>query len=165
MVQKPGFYTGTLVYTISMFAVLACLSMAMYSNADMRKSMGFFTAILTIGTIIILTHIGMRILQAEQAVYGEEDLKKIHNVSLCPDAYKLDETEMTCVPNRRVKLTLGEETIAGYDNVEHKLSATANLETITEGAKLNVEGIKKICDNSDLMSLSYAEFRPLCGKQ
>jgi hypothetical protein len=42
--SEAGFYTGTLVYTlISMFAVLACLSMAMYSN--MLISVGFFSDI------------------------------------------------------------------------------------------------------------------------
>jgi hypothetical protein len=117
MVQKPGFYTGTLVYAISMFAVLACLCVAMFSNSTMRQSMGFFTAILTVGTVVIMTHICMRIIQAEQAVFGEEDLQKVHHVSPCPDAYVLDEESNTCKPNADVPMTIGGETIPGYDDV------------------------------------------------
>jgi hypothetical protein len=55
----------------------------MFSNSTMRQSMGFFTAILTVGTVVIMTHICMRIIQAEQAVFGEEDLHKVHHVSPC----------------------------------------------------------------------------------
>jgi hypothetical protein len=116
MVQKPGFYTGTLVYAISMFAVLACLCVAMFSNSTMRQSMGFFTAILTVGTVVIMTHMYAHHTSGTSC-FREEDLHKVHHVSPCPDAYVLDEESNTCKPNADVPMTIGGETIPGYDDV------------------------------------------------
>jgi hypothetical protein len=48
----------------------------------MRKSMGFFTAIFTIGTIIILTHISAYILQAEQAFMEKKTYENPQRQSL-----------------------------------------------------------------------------------
>lgn len=164
MVQKPGFYTGTLVYAISMFAVLTCLCVAMFSNPAMRQKLGFFTLIITVGTIVIMTHICMRIIQAEQAVFGEADLQKVHHVSPCPDAYVLDEESDTCKPNADILMTIGGETIPGYDGVKFKFNGSSDLPKVDDGEKMNMQGIRNVCD-SDRMDMSYAEFRPLCGDE
>jgi hypothetical protein len=111
----------------------------MFSNSTMRQSMGFFTAILTVGTVVIMTHICMRIIQAEQAVFGEEDLHKVHHVSPCPDAYVLDEESNTCKPNADVPMTIGGETIPGYDDVVYKFNGSADLPKVDDGEKMNME--------------------------
>ena len=147
-----------------MFAVLACLCVAMFSNVEMRKQMGFFTLILTIGTVIIMTSICMRIIEAEQAVYGEEDAQKIHHVGFCPDGYVLDEESDICKPNPDIPLTLGGETNQGYSNeVKYRFNGSAELPKIDDGEKMNLEGIRKVCSDPARMAMSYSEFRPLCG--
>jgi hypothetical protein len=55
----------------------------MFSNSTMRQSMGFFTAILTVGTVVIMTHMYAHHTSGT-AVFGEEDLHKVHHVSPCP---------------------------------------------------------------------------------
>jgi hypothetical protein len=99
-----------------MFAVLACLCVAMFSNSTMRQSMGFFTAILTVGTVVIMTHMYAHHTSGT-GCFREEDLQKVHHVSPCPDAYVLDEESNTCKPNADVPMTIGGETIPGYDDV------------------------------------------------
>lgn len=166
MVNKPGFYTGTLVYTICMLAVVACLCAASFQSADVRKYIGFFTLVVSIGTIAIVTHLFLRIMAAEKAVYGETDPNLVHSVGLCPDAYVLDEKSGVCKPDNETVLTLGTETISDYDDQTestYTFNATADLPKIDENAKLDVKGIETICNNDERMRLPYSEFKPLCG--
>jgi hypothetical protein len=164
--QKPGFYTGTLVLGLALFGVLLVLCVTVYSKPEMRKTLGFFTVVLTIGSICIMTHVLMRITAAEESIYGAKDPYKVYSVGVCPDAYVLNETLGVCDLDKDSLLTLGSETdstfAAGSAATYKATDSGVQLQQTDEEVKLDKKGIQKICD-STRMSLPYAEFRPLCG--
>jgi hypothetical protein len=175
MVQTPGFYTGTLVLSISLLAVLVILCSSVWSNAKMREHLGLFTVVFTVGSLVIMTSVYKRILEAEKMMYADRDADRVYDVAPCPDAYILDQDTGGCKGDKETTLTLGSETldvVTAGQAVVYKPVVSDDLDMATEdgitGAsdvaqKLNAQGIKRICSNRLQNGLSYAELRPFCN--
>jgi hypothetical protein len=163
---KPGFYAGTLIFSVSSIALLASMLVVCRRDSGIRERYGVFVAAFAVGCVAVVGNALASILAHEKAAFGPRPGPHIDAAS-CPDTHvRVDGTD-TCTPDAGATLSLDSDDDARYESVgsvRYRYAPTVVDFEAPLDRSLSKADVEKLCASAPLKSLPYTRFRPYCGE-
>ena len=167
--QKPGTYFASIVFAVVLFVVLLTMITLVIANQALRSSFAVFTAALSVGCVVVLTRLFLRVLAAEKLASSSPDATSTLGITArCPDThlFSTDGDDM-CNPDLTTTLTLGKETDPDvYTNdAKFRISDSAVPARPSNQTYADLQAVCKDPSASAYASRPFANFSPYCASQ
>jgi hypothetical protein len=161
--RKPGSYFACITFTLSLLVILVALVTLVIANPKLRVSMAVFTTAFSLGCVVIITRLFMRVLQAESLAARDLDANSAMTLKSCPDTHVLGQGD-ACKVDSSTTLTIAHTTDASYTKpIAHTcVSKPMSSELKT---RWNVSDLKAECakPSKDYLAHPYSALSPYCG--
>jgi hypothetical protein len=165
--QKPGTYFASIMFALFLFVVLLTMITLVIANAALRASLAIFTVALSVGCLIILTRLFLRVLAAEKLASSNPDAASTLGITArCPDTHRFpsDGSDM-CEPDETTTLTIGSES----DPVQYTKPVAFKIKDVKVPARPSNQtyaDLQSVCKDqlaSTYAVRPFADFSPYCA--
>jgi FlaA1/EpsC-like NDP-sugar epimerase len=164
--QKPGTYFASIVFALVLFVVLLTMITLVIANATLRASFAIFTAALSVGCLVILTRLFLRVLAAEKlASSSPNTLSTLGITARCPDTHIFNADNDECIVDETVTLTLGSETNSDMYVKAVKFRIHDTEVVPTRSSNQTYADLQTVCKTPSASKYAmrpFADFAPYC---